>query len=362
MSQEEMRLARRWYVEEELAPSDIARRLGRNKSTLTRLLVKRVARKTLGRKRALSAGVVDRLTRTLARLQQQADGRYEVTVAMLKKSARVQASKRTILRALHIRGIRFRPMREKPVLTDEDVADRKEFADAYGRKPAVWWTTHVHMAIDVKHFSVFLHGGARARAAQSGARGAYRTRGQGLGKGYVKASKSLKYNPGARGVQVLAGVGDGKVLVWEYIDGKQWSGNVAAKLYEEAVAPALAKAYPGKRAWNVLEDNDPAGFKSSKAIAAKAKAHIKTFSIPRRSPALNVCDYFLWAEVNRRMRATEKRWRPAFRESRRAYLARLRRTAMSIPANLLRRSMQDMKRRCCRLQAAGGGHFEEGGK
>ena len=55
----------------------------------------------------------------------KADGNYQVTAAMLKKSLRIKACDRVILDALHSRGLYLRPMREKPVLTDEDVKQRK---------------------------------------------------------------------------------------------------------------------------------------------------------------------------------------------------------------------------------------------
>eukprot|EP00974_Lingulodinium_polyedra_P007982 760848-Lingulodinium_polyedra.AAC.1 len=42
--------------------------------------------------------------------------------------------------------------------------------------------------------------------------------------------------------------------------------------------------------------------------AAKGAANISTFDIPKQSPCLNVCDYFLWSAVNRRMRARERSW------------------------------------------------------
>ena len=87
---------------------------------------------------------------------------------------------------------------------------------------------------------------------------------------------------------------------------------------------------------------------------------INVFSIPRRSPDLNVCDYSLWSEVNRRMRKQEANWEFSRRETRKAYLARLRRTAMRLPADFLKRSIEDMRRRCLRLEAAGGKHFHEG--
>ena len=64
----------------------------------------------------------------------KADAQYEVTVGKLKRSSRCKASKRTILRKLHARGIYFRPLRQKPTLTEDDVSARKKFADVYALK------------------------------------------------------------------------------------------------------------------------------------------------------------------------------------------------------------------------------------
>lgn len=242
------------------------------------------------------------------------------------------------------------------------VKDRHDFAKKYACKSSQWWRTHVHMHIDVKKFRVYLNGKARSAAAREGSRGVYRRRGEGLRAPYVKQDKSLKFNTGARGVQVLAGVGQGRVLVWEYIDGRNWSGTVAAELYKGAVRRALQKAAPTRRSWRVLEDNDPTGFKSAKGEDAKRAAGINVFSIPKRSPQLNVCDYALWAEVNRRMRRQEQRWAAQRKETRAAYLARLRRTALRLPKTFIENSIGNMKVRCRRLSAARGRHFEEGGK
>ena len=52
----------------------------------------------------------------------QAKGEYHGTVHM-------RASARTILRAFHKRKIYFRHVRENPLLTQEDVAERYAFAD-----------------------------------------------------------------------------------------------------------------------------------------------------------------------------------------------------------------------------------------
>jgi hypothetical protein len=56
-----------------------------------------------------------------------------------------------------------------------------------------------------------------------------------------------------------------------------------------------------KRKFKVLEDNDPTGFKSGKAKAAKKALHIEAVPFPRFSPDLNPLDFCIWAEIERRM-------------------------------------------------------------
>ena len=100
----EIRLAKSWFLAGETS-AEIQKRLGRNRSTITRLLLKRVARKSQGRKPALADAAVDRLQAKLGAMIQKADSKYAVTVASLKRSSRTKASERTILNALHKRGI-----------------------------------------------------------------------------------------------------------------------------------------------------------------------------------------------------------------------------------------------------------------
>ena len=263
---------------------------------------------------------------------------------------------------MHAKDIYFRPLRSKPRLTADDVRERLSFATKYAPKAKAWWTRHINMHIDMQRFPVLLHGEARARAASEGTRGAYRAPGQGLAAPYVRTDKRMKYNPGAKGVHVLAGVGPDRVLLWEYMDSQRWCGAVAAGMYEGPILSALRAAFPGRRQWRVLEDNDPAGFKSSRGVAAKRKVGIVPFEIPRRSPGLNICDYALWSEINRRMRRQERRWPARRRETRSRYLQRLRQTAMRLPARFIASSIEDMRRRCQRLLVAKGNNFEEGGR
>ena len=112
--------------------------MGRSKTTLTRLLVQQVARRPLGRPAALTQAQIDFLVRRLDELIRRSQNRYTVTVAMLKRSARIRASEKTISKALHEKNIFFRKLREKPVLTDGDVKERFAFAKKYRNKSSQW--------------------------------------------------------------------------------------------------------------------------------------------------------------------------------------------------------------------------------
>ena len=310
----------------------------------------------------MTSSAVDKLQAKLEAMVQKADGKYEVTVTALRRASRTKASTRTILKALHARGIYFRRLREKPVLTEDDVRDRKAFARKFRKKTQAWWNRTIHLIIDVKQFKVLPHAGARRYAAQEVTRGVYRKAGQGLNKGYTKPLTKTKFNTGAKSVKVLAGVGNGRVLLWEYLkDGVPWSAKAAEEFYLGPISSTLRAEFPDRARFTVLEDNDPSGFKSKRGQAAKQAAKITTFEIPKRSPSLNVCDYFVWSSVNRRMRERERSWPESKKETRQGFLKRLRETALSTPSHTVRGAVGDMKRRCERLFAAGGGHFEEGG-
>ena len=101
---------------------------------------------------------------------------------------------------------------------------------------------------------------------------------------------------------------------------------------------------------------------SRAAVVAKGESNIRVFSIPRRSPDLNVCDYALWKQVNRTMRRQEKKFAMAKHETRADYLARLRRAALGLRKKFVDKATGDMHRRCARLYAAKGGYFQEGGR
>ena len=128
------------------------------------------------------------------------------------------------------------------------------------------------------------------------------------------------------------------------------------------VRPALDQHYDNKRKYCILEDNDPTGNQSSKGRAAKKAMKLDVFHLPKRSPDLNVMDYAVWAEVERRLRRQEKSWPAGKHEARIDFERHLDRTAEILPGTFINKSIRDLKRCCERLYAAEGGLFEEGGR
>ena len=94
-------------------------------------------------------------------------------------------------------------------------------------------------------------------------------------------------------------------------------------------------------------------------LEAKSKEKIDVMQLPKRSPDLNPLDYSFWALINTRMRNQEKRFTKSFKETRKAFIARLRRTIMRVSPKVLDRMIRSMQRRCMLLKEAKGGNFEE---
>ena len=344
-----------------LTPAQIAKHLGRNRSSITRLLAQVSQDPHRGRPSALSEVDIARAIRVLEEMVAKADGQYEVTVSMVRRRARLRCTERTLSKKLHAKGVYFRKLREKPVLTADDVKDRFRFAKSFKSKRKAWWAKNVDIHLDNHCFKVATAARGRRLLAMRRVRGVYRSKGKGLKPGYVKASKALRQNTGAPGVLVAGGVGHGRVLVWHVICGR-WGGAEAERLYRDSVAPALKKKLPRKHGYMVLEDNDPAGNQSARGVRAKDELGLKLFRIPKRSPDLNVLDYFVWSEIERRMRKQELRWPVARRETRPAFIRRLRRVALDMPAQAITKAIGDMTRRCALLYKSKGGLFEEGGR
>ena len=98
-----------------------------------------------------------------------------------------------------------------------------------------------------------------------------------------------------------------------------------------------------------LPRSDPAGYKSKKAVAAKAELGIHAMQLPEYSPDLNPLGFYLWDAVERRMRAAR-----SAPKSVAAYKAKLRRVAMSIPEAEIRAAVLSINARAKAVHAAMG--------
>ena len=93
--------------------------------------------------------------------------------------------------------------------------------------------------------------------------------------------------------------------------------------------------FPDKRSFKTLGDNDPVGNRSRAGLEAKRQCQFSTLDIPKRSPELNVMDYFVWAEVEKRLRRQERSWADGRKENRTQFIRRLKQTVARTPAHVV---------------------------
>ena len=120
--------------------------------------------KPKGRPAAITPTMYKRLSSALNMLQRQANGTKEVTVAMVKTKAGCSACTKTIRKAFHAHGIRFRRLREKPILTKDDIKDRLRFGLRHELRSKARWAFYPHAIIDNKNFPLYLNAAGREYA------------------------------------------------------------------------------------------------------------------------------------------------------------------------------------------------------
>ncbi len=361
MSTDEKRLVREMHFDRGMTATEISEVVGRHLSCVCRLLAQRKAPNPIGCPRALSESQVDRLVQTLEGMVNKADANYEVTIRMLMRRCRLRVCDRVVCNALHVRGYWFRGLRSKLILTPEDVQERIVLGKKFKHRSKQWWLKTVHSHLDNHHFKRATTCRGRKLLAKRRVRGVYRLKGKSLKPGHVRPSPSLRVQTGGKGFLKLGGVGDGRVLVWKTILGT-WSSQTSATMYRDVVAPALKKHYPGASKFLIMEDNDPTGNTSRKAVAEKRAQRMQVLTMPKRSPDLNVLDFAVWSRVESLMRAQERKMKADKHETRTQFENRLDRTAKSLPAAFINASIGNLQKRCQLLIAAKGGLFEEGGR
>ena len=93
-----------------------------------------------------------------------------------------------------------------------------------------------------------------------------------------------------------------------------------------------------------MEDEDPTGFKFTKAIRAKAEVGIEILHIPKRSPDLCALDYAAWTKVNKQTRRRDQKWPKGRRESRAEHALHLRRATLRLQKSFIDSLLGDRRR------------------
>ena len=305
---------------------------------------------TRGRKAKMTPEVVRRCIRVRKQLVRRANAEYEVTRRMVCKKARVRVHPSTCSRHMNSSGIVWRRLREKPPLQSKHEESRLEVCGKWRKKPAEYWCDEVDLIIDAKKFPIPTSAHAVKRLRSQRVRGVFRAKHEGLDPGMTKPSaRKHKFNPGGQ-VHILAGVCNDRIVLWEEIRGR-WCASAAAAMYAGPIKQALEKHRPGKRSWLIMEDNDPAGFKSSLAREAKKKARMKTLDQPAYSPDLNPLDFSIWAAVSDKAlkRTPVSKTVGDFKQ-------KLRRVALRLPRQFVKKAVMNIREKAQAIFEAGGKH------
>ena len=318
---------------------------------------KRATVETRGRKKLLTARNLATLDRKRMEMIEKADGLTEIHWDdVIKKSRVPKVDRTTAAKSMRAAGydVRWRAARLKPSRTTADESDRKRICNKLRKLPISYWTKAVDLYMDNKKWPFPTSVRGKNFLKRMKVRGHLRKKSEGLKKGFTKPHPRKHRTNVGSSINVCAAIINCKVKVWHYLSGP-WNRDSASALYKHTIGPALVKHRGRKRSFTTLEDNDPTGYKSTLAKQTKRELKIHPMEFPKYSPDLNPLDFSLWDEVEDRMAAQKA---PA-RESIEAFKARLRRTAMAIPASVVRSMLEDMKPRTQSVYDHDGGHIPE---
>ena len=287
-------------------------------------------------------------------LAKKAMSEFEVRWCDVQKKSRVpKAHRTTAARSFKNAGLPVvaHPPREKPQRDRKQEIHRRDICTRWRGYPKTYWRK-LHIIIDNKRWDVPTNGRSRAYLQKQKTRFHLRTRSEGLKKEFTRPNKKRhRMNPGGS-VNVCAGICDNKVVLWEYL-GKRWCGETAADLYKGPIAKVLKKLHGEQPKYRILEDNDPAGYKSSKGEKAKKALGIEPIEFPKYSPDLNPMDFFLWSDIEKRMSANA----PSGRETVKAFKKRLRLTALRTSSATIEKAVEGVKSRADAIYHADGGNI-----
>ena len=367
LSMAERDLLASWAGEKKLSPVEVHKKLVLHRAkkgapapnltnvrkTLKGMTYKRSGVETRGRKRALTRADVVKMNKTRLKLidDPKIGGKREVHWDEVIEKAGMNVSPSAVREAFQREGInvKWRRPREKPQKAPEHLAERTELCRRWRFLPNDHFVDGVDMIIDNKAWDYPADERSRTYLQRQKIRGHLRLPSEGLKPAFTKPNpKKHRINPGGS-LMVCAGICNSRVAVWHYINAK-WNGGVAAATYRDVIAPAMRRRRGVKQVYKVVEDNDPSGYKSNKAIAAKQALCIEAVQFPRYSPDLNPLDFFLWEDIRKRLEESA----PRGKETKGAFQARLRSVAMATSPVLIRKALRNVKKRAAAVFHASG--------
>lgn len=188
-----------------------------------------------------SAKDLDKVLKVTEALVRKADAQQEITLSSIVAKAGVNVCERTVRDGMKDKKYSFLKLKEKPLLTDDDVAKRKLGTGAHKRRSRLQWVQTPHAIIDNKKFPKTNCPKSREYTARRSVRGAYMKKGSQPKRWLVKpknGSNTVKYC----GVTVAAGVIKGKIRFWHYVNGR-WTAAEAERMYNK-LHKALTKSFP----------------------------------------------------------------------------------------------------------------------
>jgi hypothetical protein len=203
----------------------------------------------------------------------------------------------------------------------------------YGKS---WWEKEIHAYIDNKKFVLARTFLDKQLLRSTRVHHHLRTPAEGGQPGFVLPKKS-RMLLGVPSIDITAAVAKDRIIFW-HVNTTPWNGQTAADMYDK-LGEALRATWGNKRSFRVVEDGDTKGYQSGLGKKAKARQRIESWMLPPRSPGWMPLDFCLWDEIEGR--ALKKK--VTMTESKDAYLARLRRVALSLPPALVKSCLAKMK-------------------
>ena len=118
--------------------------LSRSSDTVSKHVFKQHIKKTpipKGRPQVITPALFKKMEKEYQKLLKKSQP-HEVTIAMLKERMGLTCSDKTVSRAFWQRGIHFKPLYEKPVLTEGDKAERLAWAQKNKRGTPQQWNPY----------------------------------------------------------------------------------------------------------------------------------------------------------------------------------------------------------------------------